>query len=99
MKKIILVLTLIVTLGGCGSVNFNKDRANSRYKGVLGGPSIETVLQERIANAAERQAKAQEHMAQELNHIKQILGSWDWEGTQRGRQLPTVQRDAGRPNQ
>jgi anti-sigma-K factor RskA len=26
-----------------------------------------------------RQAKAQEQMAQELNQIKQILGSWDWE--------------------
>jgi hypothetical protein len=27
-----------------------------------------------------RQAEAQEKMAKELNDIKQILGSWEWEG-------------------
>lgn len=26
-----------------------------------------------------RQAEAQERMAVELNQIKQIMGSWDWE--------------------
>jgi hypothetical protein len=35
-------------------------------------------------DAAERQAVAQEKMAQELNQIKQILASWEWERNRSG---------------